>query len=572
MNVEPFILEMMVPYLDLRTMSRLREICKGFRETLDTQGPRNLSLSRQLLNSVHPHGCAQVFERWGAFISSLSLLRCPAQSPGTIPSLLGITKRLRRLHLTDPEPASWDGLAVSRAIFSITSLEELRLHSTDVLGYDLSPFTPLLLALGDIPAEELSWAAPSSSGMQGASAHSTTEGPPQPVHSIAAMSGGGAGAERGGGWVGVGSKEGGEEGEMEAPVGAPPLKKTHRPLPKLRKLSIFTRLTSEGTAALVRFLVHPARRSRYLIKLKLSTSLVSSPGGGEVLLALGAHPAIKKFTLMRPEGMGEPVRKIHCQALAQAMQASKTLYSVHIRRAGMWTDTLQALTPHGPCPNITCLKLDSNSLAYLSASFFNEALDSLLARLPSLRALHLGNNQLDTAQAVGLAASITRHKLPHLTSLTLGSNDIGDTGLAAVLRSLPTTMEQLYLHGTQITDEGVKHVRDALLRLPKLWGVGLNGNPVSDSGVVTLCEGLVGRSSLQDVGVTLSDMTDEGCKQLGAALATCPSLRFVYLYSTGFKAATKVTETGKEELRKRLPVYCTPALDHRLSRYLKTKS
>ncbi len=204
-----------------------------------------------------------------------------------------------------------------------------------------------------------------------------------------------------------------------------------------------------------------------------------------------------------------------------------------------------------------------------------------------------------------LAASLVKHKINHLTSLTLGSNDLGDLGLASILAFLPPSLEQLYLHGTQISDVGAFHVRDALLRLPSLWGVGLNGNALSDVGVATLCQGLAGRKNLQDIGVTLSDMTDHGCQLLGEALSTCPSLRefprchhllafhfclpsshlkqpppsppltptgFVYLYSSGFKAATKVTDLGKEAIKKQLPPFCTPALDHRLSRYLKQKS
>ncbi len=88
----------------------------------------------------------------------------------------------------------------------------------------------------------------------------------------------------------------------------------------------------------------------------------------------------------------------------------------------------------------------------------------------------------------------------------------------------------------------------------------------------TLCDGLRHRKELQDIGITLSDMTDEGVGYLSEALATCPSLRFVYLYSAGFKAATRVTEAAKEVLRRSLPPFATPALDHRLSRYLKMRT
>jgi hypothetical protein len=74
---------------------------------------------------------------------------------------------------------------------------------------------------------------------------------------------------------------------------------------------------------------------------------------------------------------------------------------------------------------------------------------------------------------------------------------------------------------------------------------------------------------LRDVGITLSEMTDAGVARLAVALRTCPHLRYVYLYTTGFKAATKVTDEAKHALRDQLPPFATAAFDHRLSRYLK---
>jgi hypothetical protein len=64
-------------------------------------------------------------------------------------------------------------------------------------------------------------------------------------------------------------------------------------------------------------------------------------------------------------------------------------------------------------------------------------------------------------------------------------------------------------------------------------------------------------------------MTDAGCLRLGNALRSCPNLRYLYLYTQGFKAAQKVTPEGKARLKAMLPPYATAAFDHRLSRYLK---
>lgn len=92
---------------------------------------------------------------------------------------------------------------------------------------------------------------------------------------------------------------------------------------------------------------------------------------------------------------------------------------------------------------------------------------------------------------------------------------------------------------------------------------------MSDAGARALADGLRGRLALRDVGLTLSEMTDDGVDALAAALATCARLRFVYLYVSGFKAATRVTDAGKARLRAALPPSATPAFDHKLSRYLK---
>ena len=170
---------------------------------------------------------------------------------------------------------------------------------------------------------------------------------------------------------------------------------------------------------------------------------------------------------------------------------------------------------------------------------------------------------------MALAASLTRHRVQRLCNLTLGSNDIGDVGLAAILKALPSTMKQLYLHGCDIHDEGLEALRLALAKMPDVWGLGLNGNPISDQGVGTLARALEGRDSLRDIGITLSDVTDAGIQCLADSVATCRHLRFIYLYTSGFKAATKITEQGKAYLRSKLPPYATAAFDHKLSRYLK---
>jgi hypothetical protein len=249
-------------------------------------------------------------------------------------------------------------------------------------------------------------------------------------------------------------------------------------LPALKKLTILSRLDPRGMSALINYL-KDQNVSRRLLKLKLSTGLVMTIGGTEVIDAVGNHDSICKLTILRPEGIGEALRKGICANIGLALTRNKHLVALHLRRCGLWTDSLSALVPSISCPHLTRLKLDGNSLGYLAGTFFCEALDSLLGKLPNLVALHLGNNQLDPIQIGGLASSLTRHKLP-LTNLTIGSNDAGDTGLGHLVKALPSSIRQLYLHGIDCTDFGINHICEGLPKWPYLWGLGLNGNPVSD--------------------------------------------------------------------------------------------
>jgi Leucine-rich repeat (LRR) protein len=487
-----------ISYLDLKSVQSLASTSKIMRSIvlLMAASPMNITVHKPSapLDASPGSPCELSFKTWGKFFSSLTLHRAPMVEKNTFPDLLALTPNLLRLNVHDLDSAHWNDALMSKTLVaSVPKVEELRLHCSDLVAYDITPYTQI-------------------------------------VQSLSKLGGG---------------------------------------LRFLKKLTLFTRLDAAGSTALTEYLNTPTL-SRHLIKLKLSTTLISSPGGNDVLAAVGSHGHIQKLTIMRPEGMGEPIRKSQCAVLAQVMVQNKSLYSLHLRRAGMWTDTLAALVPSRPTPNIRNIKLDSNSLAYLSAAFFSEAMDNLLSRLSNLESLHLGNNQLDSIQAIALAASFTRHRVNKLCNLTLGSNDIGDAGLRAICKALPPSMKQLYLHGCDIHDEGLESLREALDRMPDVWGLGLNGNPISDAGVPTLSRAIRGRTSLRDIGITLSDVTDAGIIHLADAISTCDHLRFIYLYTSGFKAATKISEVGKAYLRARLPRFATAAFDHKLSRYLKT--
>jgi len=342
-------------------------------------------------------------------------------------------------------------------------------------------------------------------------------------------------------------------------------------LTHLGKLTLLSTLESDTITitGLVAFLTEPLA-SRRLIKFKVSTELLLSPGGTDVLLALATHARLEKVTIVRPGGVGAALGAANCALLARAMERSPSLRELHLRRCAMYTEELQALVPAAPCPNIRGLKLDGNFLGFLSGAYFSITMDVLLSRLPRLDTLNLCNNYLTASHATALSASLMKHRVLGLESLTLGSNGIGNAGLEAIAKALPVGLKELYVHGIDCTDAGMAALRDGLDRWPTLWGLGLNGNPVTDSGARLLARALRGRASLRDVGITLSEMTDAGVARLSNALATCPRLRFCYLFNTGFKAANKVTEEAKAKLKKDMPPYAIAIFDGSIANYIKT--
>lgn len=136
-------------------------------------------------------------------------------------------------------------------------------------------------------------------------------------------------------------------------------------LNQLRKLTLFSRLDPLSTDVLAAY-IGDGKVSKRLIKVKFSTSLLAGPGGPDLLHAISQHPHLQKLTIVRPDGMGEPLRKAQCTLIGQAVYNNKNIVALHLRRCGMWTDTLSALVPPGPATHVKRLKLDGNSLGYLS--------------------------------------------------------------------------------------------------------------------------------------------------------------------------------------------------------------
>lgn len=266
----------------------------------------------------------------------------------------------------------------------------------------------------------------------------------------------------------------------------------------LRHLFIGTRFNEATNNEFIEYLSGPHKCP--LVKIKLSTELITTEWGVTILQALRHCAKLEKLTIMGTQIIDDRLESHHCAAVAVLMLECPTLTSVHINRARVGTATLAALVPHDVCPNTRDIKLKQNHLGWIPTGTFADSMGDMLAKLPNLATLHLGINELSPSHAVGLADVFVRHRMTHLTCLTLGSNNISAEGTVAILGALPCSMEELYMHGCEVKNNCMESLERALGRMPRLWGLGLNGNPITNSGVRTLARALRGRGSLRDIG------------------------------------------------------------------------
>ncbi|MDB5346500.1 MAG: hypothetical protein JWP89_4877 [Schlesneria sp.] len=115
------------------------------------------------------------------------------------------------------------------------------------------------------------------------------------------------------------------------------------------------------------------------------------------------------------------------------------------------------------------------SVTLSKTSVDDKGLIDLCHRAPNLEELHIASDLL-TDVAMGAICS-----LPKLKSLLLdGVPNVGDLGIANVSRI--ADLRELYLNGTQLTDEGVKAITSA----KHLWSLSLKGTKITDTGVALL--------------------------------------------------------------------------------------
>jgi hypothetical protein len=158
------------------------------------------------------------------------------------------------------------------------------------------------------------------------------------------------------------------------------------------------------------------------------------------------------------------------------------------------------------------------------------------------------------ATAHGDTVDLRFRHLTKLKSLTLGSTPL--TNFKDFCDSLPDGLECLYIHGMHH-----KTMAPLIENLPRLnlWALGINGNPITD--MPRLCEALAEHApNLENFGMTSSKLDGMSAWDCLRSLAPLKHLHHLFLYNTGYGAATRITDREMVELRKKYLRECNRIL------------
>ncbi|XP_072894820.1 NACHT, LRR and PYD domains-containing protein 3-like isoform X2 [Hemitrygon akajei] len=182
-------------------------------------------------------------------------------------------------------------------------------------------------------------------------------------------------------------------------------------------------------------------------------------------------------------------------------------------------------------PTLTELDLDQNHLGDSGVEVLSEALRKSNC---NVQELSLNDNSLTASAAEHLASALGNN--PSLTALSLGDNNLGDSGVKLLSEALKTTdcnIQELRLNNNGLTPSCAEDLASALVTSDTLTGLYLNDNNLGDSGVKVLNEALMHPDcKIEKLGLSGTGLTDSGSEDLMSNLSTNPKMKDVNLGSS----------------------------------------
>jgi Ran GTPase-activating protein (RanGAP) involved in mRNA processing and transport len=267
-------------------------------------------------------------------------------------------------------------------------------------------------------------------------------------------------------------------------------------------------------------LAHIVQQSQTLVELDLSYNPLKSDGLSYLEKALATTVArLERLDLtstdIGPKGMA---------SLASILRHNESIRELRLGHNNLGTKSMKTLSTILCQQNTTLRVLDVsyNKLKYRGACLLSHTLNPKLSN-SILTRLDLSGNGIGPLGTEQVTNALLEGNT-QLTRLDLSYNTIGPTGaihVGLMLRFMHT-LEELFLSGNGIGDDGVKTLSEGLGEnihaYPKLHRLDLDWNDISDVGAGHLAQLLMGNAVLKSLNLANNAISDKGVVELAKAI------------------------------------------------------
>ncbi len=179
------------------------------------------------------------------------------------------------------------------------------------------------------------------------------------------------------------------------------------------------------------------------------------------------------------------------------------------------------------CDSLECLDLSHTDYSMEGILILAQALGSS----ENLAEFHFAGNWVGLPH-LGILLPILANR--RIAKLDLWKNYVDDAGVSFLVGRMfpagqPASLRELNLGRNAVSDEGAKHLAEALTRNRTLRVLYLGDNEVTDRGATLLAEMLCENHLLEVLGLWTNQVGDVGAKELARALSQNKGLRRLFL-------------------------------------------
>uniref|UniRef100_A0A7S4K9R2 Uncharacterized protein n=1 Tax=Paramoeba aestuarina TaxID=180227 RepID=A0A7S4K9R2_9EUKA len=223
-----------------------------------------------------------------------------------------------------------------------------------------------------------------------------------------------------------------------------------------------------------------------------------------------------------------PISESGCNALRKGILYHDTIRTLSLQNAQIKDEGMTHLvTALDKVTDLRILRVSGNSVTSEGAA---KLFAALCMQNTSLREIDVSNNKIDGTGVADLLKLITSN--PHLSSINLSSNLLGDEGAASVAAALSKAqapVPSLDLNHNKIGDKGAAAIAELISNSTHITSVNLVGNEIGDEGAAKLADAIAAQPAIESVDLSNNQLGVKGVVLFRKALEQNASLKSVNL-------------------------------------------